>query len=166
MGGRKMIDIAIPTFIWIQAVGTGLMTGIYFAFSTFVMIALSRVDASAGISSMQSINTTILGSMFSPLFFGTSMLCLVLTGFFTFQGKIAGGGLVVVASLIYFIGMFGCTILFNVPLNDFLSTVDPAGVTAERDWHDFLDGWLFWNHVRTFASGAAFILYLSALVRN
>ncbi len=50
--------ICILTFV--AALGCGLVAGVFFAFSTFVMKALGRVPSAAGISVMQSINATVL----------------------------------------------------------------------------------------------------------
>ena len=42
------------------ALGSGIVTGILFAFSNFVMKALARVPLAQGISAMQSINVVVL----------------------------------------------------------------------------------------------------------
>ena len=53
--------------------GSALMAGTYFAFSTFIMPALNRLPQSQAIAAMQSINTTIVGSPFIPVFLGTAV---------------------------------------------------------------------------------------------
>ena len=65
--------------------------------------------------------------------------------------------------LIYIAGMFLCTILFNVPLNNALSAVDPASRTAAPVWARYLKEWTLWNHVRTLSSTAASALYIAAI---
>ena len=35
---------------WFNAIGCGLMAGLYFAFSTFIMTALGRIPTQAGIA--------------------------------------------------------------------------------------------------------------------
>jgi len=40
----------------VTALGCGLVAGVFFAFSTFVMAALRRLKPEEGISAMQSIN--------------------------------------------------------------------------------------------------------------
>ncbi|MDP1910032.1 MAG: hypothetical protein Q8K85_17170, partial [Hyphomicrobium sp.] len=47
------------------ALGSGIVAGIFFAFSTFIMQALGRVAPAAGIAAMQAINITVI----NPLFF-------------------------------------------------------------------------------------------------
>ncbi len=41
------------------ALGCGLIAGVFFAFSSFVMNALARIQPTQGIAAMQSINITI-----------------------------------------------------------------------------------------------------------
>ncbi len=38
----------VTGLLWLSAVGCGLLAGLYFAFSVFIMNALSRLDQSAG----------------------------------------------------------------------------------------------------------------------
>ena len=59
--------------LWFSAIGCGLMAGIYFAFSTFIMAALGRLDQAAGIAVMNAINVDIVRSLFMPLFLGTTV---------------------------------------------------------------------------------------------
>ncbi len=69
----------------------------------------------------------------------------------------AAGGIVYVA------GMFMCTMIFNVPLNDALAAVDPASPNATAVWARYLSDWTFWNHVRTISSTAACALFVAAI---
>src|SRR5699024_2995478 len=62
----------------ISALGSGLMAGLFFAFSTSVMKALDRLPANESIVAMQSINTTIVNPLFLALFLGTTAGCLAL----------------------------------------------------------------------------------------
>jgi uncharacterized membrane protein len=59
--------------------------------------------------------------------------------------------------------MFLCTIIFNVPLKDALSSVDPAGGAAASVWARYLKDWTFWNHVRTISATASSALYIAAI---
>ncbi|MBL3940464.1 hypothetical protein FH720_24930, partial [Bacteroides thetaiotaomicron] len=64
--------------LWGSAVGCGLMAGVYFAFSTFVMTSLGRVAPQAGAAAMNAINVDIVRSPFMPLFLGTTLMALAL----------------------------------------------------------------------------------------
>ena len=39
-----MIMMAISLLVWIAAIGCGVMAGVYFAFSAFIMMAFARID--------------------------------------------------------------------------------------------------------------------------
>lgn len=149
--------------LWFSAVGCGLMAGVYFAFSTFIMTALGRLDQAAGIAAMNAINVDIVRSLFMPLFLGTTVAGagLVAIGVLRLSepaavSMIAGGGL-------YVIGMFVVTIVFNVPLNDALAAVQPSSPEAGVVWAAYLKDWVLWNHVRTVASALASALFIAAL---
>jgi hypothetical protein len=58
------------------AIGAGLVVGIFFAFSAFVMTALGRLPAPNGVSAMQSINVAALNPAVLSVFFGTGLVSL------------------------------------------------------------------------------------------
>ena len=47
------------------------MAGVFFAFSTFVMQALARLQPAQGTEAMQAINRTVLNPWFPGVFLGT-----------------------------------------------------------------------------------------------
>jgi uncharacterized membrane protein len=155
---------AITTaLLWFSAIGCGLLAGIYFAFSTFIMRALGRIEAPAGIAAMNAINAVILRSPFMPLFLGSSLAALVLAGIALFEWNQPGSATAFAGGMIYVIGMFVCTTAFNVPLNNALAAVDPASANGADVWADFLSRWTFWNHIRTVASTIAMALFIHAI---
>jgi uncharacterized membrane protein len=54
--------------------GCGLMAGLFFAFSNFVMRALCNLSPTKGIATMQSINVTALNPLFLTIL--RDILCL------------------------------------------------------------------------------------------
>lgn len=56
----------------LPALGCGLVAGVFFAFSTFVMSALARLQPAQGIAAMQSINITAINPLFMMAIFGTA----------------------------------------------------------------------------------------------
>ncbi len=153
----------VTVLLWFSAIACGLLAGLYFSFSAFVMAALGRIETPAGIAAMNSINTVILRSLFMPLFLGSSLVALVLAGTALFQWQQPGSVAVLAAGAIYVIGMFVCTMAFNVPLNNALMAVDPVSAEAADVWARYLRDWTFWNHVRTIASTVAMVLFMSAI---
>ena len=158
-----MTETIITGLLWFSAIGSGLVAGLFFAFSTFIMSALARIPQEHGISAMQSINSTILRSLFMPLFFGTALVGLLLAGIAMFRPDGAEALAMLAAGIVYFVGMFLCTVFFNVPLNNALAAADPGSAEAEPVWSRYLTVWTAWNHVRTVASTAACGLFIAAI---
>jgi uncharacterized membrane protein len=151
----------IATFA--AALGGGLVAGIFFAFSNFVMGALGRIQPAAGLSAMQSINVVVLNPVFLSLFVGTAILCGVLTLLAFFGWTSPRSVYLIAGSLLYFVGTFLVTMFFNVPLNDALGAVSPGSADGAKLWTQYLSVWTNWNHVRTLAALAASALFIFAL---
>ena len=60
--------------------GSALIGGVFFAFSSFIMKALARVPSSEGIAVMQSINVVVINPSFIGAFMGTALLSRWLAG--------------------------------------------------------------------------------------
>ena len=149
--------------LWCATLGCGLMAGVYFTFSAFAMTALARIPSEGGIAAMQSINRVIVRSPFMPLFFGTTLLSLVLAGVAILEWPDRGDLAMLVAGLVYFFSMFVCTAVFNVPLNSALDAVDPKSTEGAALWARYLRAWTRWNHVRTIGSTLASGLFIWSL---
>jgi uncharacterized membrane protein len=159
-----MLERILFALTFTAAIGSGLVAGIFFAFSTFVMAALGRILPEQGIAAMQSINITVLNPAFLIAFLGTGFVCLVLAaGSYVWWGG-ASGKLVLAASLIYLVGCIGVTMVCNVPLNDALAAVSPNTPEAATLWSRYLSTWTAWNHLRTVAPLLSAILYMAALL--
>ena len=76
-----MTEGAPAILIVIAALGAGLVAGMFFAFSAFIMKALGRIPTVHGISVMQMINVVVINPWFMTVFFGTAVLCLILAIF-------------------------------------------------------------------------------------
>lgn len=143
-----MLD-SLPLLV---CLGAGLVGGVFFAFSSFVMRALAELPAEQGVAAMQRINVVVLNPYFLGVFVGTAVLALVciVAGFFPWGA--ARSAWLLAAGLSYLIGSFGVTAAFNVPRNERLARLEPGGAEARAYWPQYLREWLFWNHVRTAAS--------------
>ena len=158
-----MIKFSINALLWFAALGCGVIAGVFFAFSTFVMTALDRSGQVHGVLAMNSINVTILQSLFMPIFFGTTLASLALAVLSLLRWSEPGAMPMLAGGLIYVVGMFGVTMFCNVPLNNALAAVDPASAGATPVWAQYLKDWTLWNHVRTIASLVATGLFILAL---
>jgi uncharacterized membrane protein len=158
-----MSSFVIPALLWFSAIGCGLLAGLYFAFSTFIMTAFARIGQAEGIAAMNSINVEIVRSLFMPFFLGTTLTSAVLAVVGFFRWGEAGAMAMLAGGVIYVLGMFIVTMIFNVPLNDALAAVQPSSSEAASVWARYLSDWTMWNHVRTIASTAAFALFIAAI---
>jgi uncharacterized membrane protein len=113
---------------------------------------------------MNSINSVIVRSLFMPFFLGTTVVSLALIVLALVYRNEPGSIAMLTGAAIYVMGMFVCTMIFNVPLNNALAAVDPSTSTAGNVWSRYLKVWTFWNHVRTISSTVAAALYTAALV--
>lgn len=147
----------------VAALGCGLMAGVFFAFSTFVMPALARLQPSQGIAAMQSINITAINPLFMSALFGTAFACLFLVVSILFKWQQPSAFYLLAGSLLYLVGAIGVTISFNVPLNDALAIVKPDSPEGATLWARYLSDWTVWNHVRTVAALMAAALFTIAL---
>ena len=148
------------TFIIIAAiVGAGLVTGLLFAFSNFVMRALSDVTNEDGMLVMQRINERIINPIFVVLFLGTPVLCVIIAVGSGMNLDVPGNLWLLLGSICYLIGPFGITMLFNVPLNKRLAKTESSD--SEKIWTDYQIRWQRWNHVRTYV-GVLSIMLLAA----
>jgi uncharacterized membrane protein len=164
-----MIDRLLFALAFLSALGSGVMAGLFFAFSAFVMTALGRIAPAAGIAAMQSINVTILNPVFFSVFFGTVATSLLLGVAALFKWGEPASVYLLVGSLLYILCSLLVTIFFNVPLNDGLDAVAPDSAEGAATWARYFAPWMAWNHLRAIgclAATAAFILALCYQMRE
>jgi uncharacterized membrane protein len=150
-----MSDELLCVITLIAALGTGLVAGIFFAFSTFVMKALYRLPPVQGIAAMQSINVVVINPWFMTVFFGTAAACIILVILSLLGWDRPDAGYLLLGGTLYLFGTILVTIAYNVPRNEALAAVDPASADGASLWADYAKSWTTWNHVRTVAALAA-----------
>jgi uncharacterized membrane protein len=123
---------------------TGLVAGLFAAFSYAVMPGLAGTDDATFVSSMQRINTAILNPVFGLLFGGALVLHLRRAPVLPW----------VVAGVVLYVLVLVVTMALNVPLNDRLEAAGSADPGAARA--AFEDVWVRWNVVRSVLSVASF----------
>ncbi|WP_322085448.1 DUF1772 domain-containing protein [Burkholderia sp. BCC1999] len=158
-----MIAFVTSALLWGSAIGCGLMAGVYFAFSTFVMTSLGRIAPQAGAAAMNAINVDIVRSPFMPLFLGTTLMALALVVIALFDRDRPGAMAAATGGVLYVFGMFAVTMAVNVPLNDALAAADPATAQGVAQWTRYVHDWTMWNHVRTVASAAACVCFIAGI---
>ncbi|GAA4296796.1 DUF1772 domain-containing protein [Actinokineospora soli] len=152
-----MVDVVLI----VTAVTSGLMAGLFFAFSACVMLALGQVDDRVFIDTMQRINRLIQNPVFGLVFVG-SLLGSIAVAVLELTGDprldvLVGAVLTLVTMLI--------TFTVNIPLNNRIDAAGPADAVADPKAVRlaFEPRWVRFNHLRTLLSTAGFALYCVGL---
>jgi uncharacterized membrane protein len=158
-----MRALVAPALLWISAIGCGLMAGVYFAFSAFIMTSLGRIAPEAGMAAMNATIVDIVKSPFIPVFMLTTLTAASLAVLGVVRWRESGSALMVTGGAIYILGMFVVTMAVNQPMNEALMGVDPASPQGLAYWSGYVTEWTMWNHVRTVASTIAMGMFIAAL---
>lgn len=153
-------------FIVMQSavIAYALVGGVFLAFSDFIMRSLSLTGGTGGVEAMQVINREVFRWVFMALFLGMAGGSLVLAVYGAIGLEGPGAILVVLAGLVYLLGCFGVTIVFNVPMNEALARMDLSADATRAFWTGtYLPRWTFWNTVRTLACAISAALLLAGL---
>ena len=157
------MDRALIVLTFVSALGAGLIAGVFFAFSAFVMKALARLPAASGVAAMQSINVVVINPLFLGVFLGTAAAGVAVTIAALVRWERPGAACSLIGGVLYVVGTFGVTVACNVPLNDALAEVAPDDPDVARHWRNYVTRWTAWNHLRTataLAAAGAFVLAL------
>ena len=158
------MDQLIPVVGTTALLGSALVGGIFFAFSSFIMKALARVPTAEGIVAMQSINVVVLNASFLGAFIGTAVLSLGAGGLALAGWGRPSASFFLGGAIFYLVGTFGVTAFGNIPLNNQLAAVAATDPGSRDVWEHYLVRWTRWNHVRTAAAMAAALLYSLGLM--
>jgi uncharacterized membrane protein len=158
-----IIGIMLAALLLFFCVGAAAIGGVFFAFSAFVLRALSDLPAESGIAAMQRINIVVLNRLFLGVFMGTAVLALALAVIAVATWSLPRSALLLAAAGLYFVGSFMVTLGFNVPRNNHLARLSPTSSEALSYWPAYVREWGMWNHVRTVASLASCACSASAM---
>ncbi|MFG2572018.1 DUF1772 domain-containing protein [Streptomyces sp. NPDC048481] len=159
-----MIDGPYPVLAMLGALATGLMAGLFCAFSLLVMRGLAALPAAQGVAAMNAINSSAMRAAFMVLFLGVAVLCAVIAVVTFVLWPAHGTTHLLLGSALYLCGAFGVTVVANVPRNEALAKPAPDAPEAVAYWPTYLREWTGWNHVRAVASAAAALVYALALI--
>lgn len=141
-----------------------LVAGVFLAFSDFLMRALSVTKGQSGAEAMQAVNREVFNWVFMALFLGLAPISLLFAAHGAMHVAEAPKAVMMLAGLIYFLGCFGVTVVFNVPMNKVLEGMEPSADATQDYWrHTYLPRWTFWNTVRTIACGVSAAMMLFSL---
>ncbi|KPI26187.1 protein of unknown function DUF1772 [Actinobacteria bacterium OV320] len=158
-----MIDGPYEVLAMVGTVTTGLMAGVFCAFSVLVMRGLAALPPAQGVAAMNAINSSALTPAFMVLFLGAAAVCAVIAVVTFVLWPDDGTVDLLLGSALYLCGAFGVTVAANVPRNEALARLAPGTPEAVAYWPVYLRQWTRWNHVRAVASAASAVVYVLAL---
>lgn len=145
----------------VATLSSGLLAGLFFAYSVSVMRGLGRASDRTFVEAMQQINLAILNGSFALAFVGaplsTSLAVLVQLG--------PGDPAILTWVLLAWgltVGTLIITFAVNVPLNMDLAAATAADAAVAR--RHFEARWVRWNLARTVTSTGAFGCLAGALL--
>ncbi|WP_057935915.1 anthrone oxygenase family protein [Algoriphagus resistens] len=145
---------------------TGLMAGLFYSYACSVTGALGRLPDKEYVMAFQSINTVILNAWFFAGFMG-SLIVLPMTTWLSYRYDMYFSFyLLLSATMMYVVGVFGVTIFGNVPLNNMLEhfpieTATPKDLFSLREM--FETPWNKLNLIRTIAAIISFVLTIISI---
>lgn len=142
----------LAAFVIASSVLAGLVGGMFFAFSVFVMRALAEQPAGRGVAVMQRINVTVINPLFLGAFLGAVPLLAAAALVARTADRSAAFAWLAFAFVVYAVGSVAVTMLFNVPRNNRLAALSADSLEAAAYWPTYVREWLFWNHLRCIAS--------------
>ncbi len=158
----SLTTIAVVTAL----IGSALIAGVFFAFSSFIMKALADRPSAEGIAAMQSINVVVLNRSFLGTFIGTALISASIAVAAVVTWGTSAAPWFLAGALSYFVGTFIVTAWGNVPLNDRLAEVSSAEPGAAKFWEHYLSRWTMFNTVRTVAAALAVLMFTIGLMQG
>lgn len=153
------MELARTASLIAATITTGLMAGLFFAFSYAVMPGLARSSDRSFVEAMQRINVAIVNAWFLTCFLGALAFGALTTVLHIRSGAVFAWAL---AGTVVYLATLAVTARFNIPLNNALNAAgldDPTAIRAQ-----FEDSWVRWNIVRAALSLGAFGCFVGALV--
>jgi uncharacterized membrane protein len=153
----------------VTATTTGLIAGLFYAYSCSINLGLGRLPDGAYLAAMQSINKAILNPVFFASFMGTLILLPLCTYLHYRQPLSPKFIILLIATTLYLTSVFGVTIFGNVPLNEGLAKFDFSIASIEdisRERINFEKPWNRLHHIRTVASVVTLVLVIIACVSD
>jgi uncharacterized membrane protein len=149
--------------LFAAVVTTGLMAGLFFAFTTAVMPALRHGGDRTFVEAMNRISTDIQNGWFLLCFMGALLLSIAATALSLPHATRSALPWAIAGAVLY-LAVIIVTGGVNIPLNNDLAktAADTASLADAR--HAFENRWIAWNNVRTLLNVASFVCLTMALV--
>ena len=135
---------------------TGLMAGLYLAFTIAVLPGIARSDDNTFVAAMRGMNAAILNPVFGLVFGGPLVFGVV-----ALLTRLPDGDAIssIASALSVYVPTLVITGVVNVPLNNRLDSTEPPEAARAL----FEQRWVRWNVVRTVLCTLAFLEFALAL---
>ncbi len=144
------------------AANFALMAGFFFAFSVVVMPGLDVTAPDSAVLAMQGINRAVRNGVFFSSFFLGMVFAISLAVWLFVIGTRRSAIKMLLAAIVYGVGVIVLTATINVPMNEALAQVTDLA-SASEVWSDYSPTWTTWNSVRGVFCIVAFALAISAV---
>jgi uncharacterized membrane protein len=151
------------TLIVIAVLASSMVVGTLFAFSVFIMNALSGLEKSEGIRAMQRMNQTVYTPWFMVPFSSTTLVSIGAVVSSLIGADQNSRTALLCAGTIYLLGVFGITALGNVPMNKRLSAMNADDPATHHYWDHYLSRWTRLNHARVALGVLSIAITISAI---
>lgn len=159
------MNVFVTIIVIIAILGSAMIGGVFFAFSSFIMKALARLPVSQGMAAMQSINVVVLNPVFLGVFMGTAAISLLLSIFAIIEWDMPAAPYFLSGAMLYIIGTLLVTGMGNVPLNNRLASIAATDPAASNTWQHYLERWVQLNTLRTICAMAATAVLITGLIK-
>ncbi|WP_281322385.1 DUF1772 domain-containing protein [Flavobacterium aestivum] len=152
----------------VAVLATGLVAGLFYGYSCSVNSGLGNLSDEKYLEAFQSINRVIQNPMFFLSFMG-SVFILPISSYLMYRNGVSTSFyLLIGATLVYLISVFGVTVVGNVPLNDQLDKFSILSATANEISamrKAFETPWNAYHSVRTIGSVLSFVLAVLSIIK-
>ena len=147
----------------------GLIAGLLYSYSCSVNLGLKTLADNEYVKAMQGINMAIQNPAFFVAFMGL-LFTFPITTYLIYKHQLSSSFyFMLFATIVYFLGVFGVTVVFNIPLNEQLAKFDISSaatneIAAMRK--AFEKPWNSYHVVRTCASIISFVLTILSVLKS
>ncbi len=148
---------------------TGLIAGLFYGYDCSIIKGFKNLADREYLNAFQSINRAILNPYFFVSFMG-SLLVLPIATWLSYKAATPiSFYLLLAATVLYVVGVFGVTMFGNVPLNNQVEQFDianaaPDAIKALRQ--KFETNWNRLHAIRTYANILSFLLAIISLAKK
>jgi len=155
--------------LFIAILLSGLLAGIFFTWTNAVTPGIGKLEDLAYLQVFQHMNRAILNPLFFIIFMGALLFPATSAYYYKSNSKLIFR-LLIIATTIYFIGVFIVTIIGNLPLNDLidksiLESLSKTEIIELREKYEMK--WNSLHLIRTITSTSTFfILIIVSIINN